>query len=274
MLFGNKLPASEKRITLSQVSWEQLEALLQDLGNQRSTRITYYQGKLEIFDPCPNHDRITRLMDSLLQVLADEAGDNLCNLGSQLLKQAEMAIAIQPDSCYSLDQRGQAQRAGDRAELNLPKVPPPDLVIDIQLNQASPKRLGLFAGLGIPEVWQYVTSIDAAQVLKGQLTLLGLEGHRYEPIAHSRLYDFCQPNSSATLFSKVTAWVLSRHWLSCAIGHGRRAIARPRAPEITHAQSRTPNRNRALHSCALHNFAPASSYLIPSKKVQMRFLKS
>jgi Uma2 family endonuclease len=187
MFFRQKTPATEKRITLPQVSWEQLEKILTDLGNQRSTRMTYYQGKLEISDPCSHHDRVTRLMDSLLRLLADENGDDLFPGGSQLLKQSDLAIAIQPDACYYLAQR---IRFGDRAELDLRQVAPPDLVIDIQLNQASLKRLGLFAGLGIPEVWQYVTSLNEAEVLKGELTLLGLQNNRYEPIAHSRLYDF------------------------------------------------------------------------------------
>lgn len=186
MFSRQKNPVSEKRITLSKVSWGKLEAILEDLGQQRSTRITYYQGKLEILQPCPHHDRGARLMDSLLQLLADDNGDDLFHAGSPLLKQSESGIAIQPDACYYLAQR---ICFGDRAELDLGQVPPPDLVIDIQLQRPSLKRLGLFAGLGIPEVWQYVTSLDEAEVLQGELTLLGLKDSGYEPITHSRLYD-------------------------------------------------------------------------------------
>ncbi|NJN30287.1 MAG: Uma2 family endonuclease [Synechococcales cyanobacterium RM1_1_8] len=196
MFSRQKNPATEKRITLSQVSWEKLEAILEDLGNQRSTHITYYQGKLEILEPWTHHDRIVRLMDSLLRLLADESGDDLCGGGSQLLKHSERGIAIQPNACYYLAQR---PRFGDRAELDLRQVAPPELAIDIQLHRASLKRLGLFAGLGIPEVWQYVTSLDEAQVLKGELTLLGLQNNRYEPISHSRLYDFL-PTAVITSF--------------------------------------------------------------------------
>lgn len=187
MLFNRKPPASEKRISLNQIDWPQFEALLQDLGNQRSTRITYYQGKLQMFDPHPHHDRIARLLDSLLLALADEAGDDLFSLGAQLLKHPAMGIAIQPDMAYYLARR---TRPSDRAELDLQQVPAPDLVIDIQLEKASPKRLGLLAGLGVPEIWQYVTSLRENEVLQGELRLLQLQDSEYVVASRSQLYDF------------------------------------------------------------------------------------
>jgi Uma2 family endonuclease len=193
-MFNRKPVVTEKRITLPDISWDKLTALLVDLGNQRSTRITYYQGKLEMLEPQPQHDRITRLIDSLLLVLADVAGDDLFSLGSQLLLQREMGIAIQPDACYYLAKRVQTgddrRSVGDhRAELDLSQVAPPNLVIDVQLGEASSKRLGLLAGLGVPEVWQYVTSLNEAEVLQGELTLLELVGDRYKPIDRSCMYD-------------------------------------------------------------------------------------
>jgi Uma2 family endonuclease len=184
-MFNRKPVVTEKRITLTDISWDKLAALLVDLGNTRSTHITYYQGKLEMLEPQPQHDRITRLIDSLLLVLADEAGDDLFSLGSQLLLQPKMGIAIQPDACYYLAQRVQS---GVRAELDLSQVAPPDLAIDVQLGEPSSRRLGLLAGLGVPEVWQYVTSLNEAEVLQGELTMLELVDDRYQPIAHSRMY--------------------------------------------------------------------------------------
>lgn len=187
MLFKRKPPVTEKRITLPRVSWDKLEVLLADLGNQRSTRITYYQGKLEMLEPHPNHERIARLIEALLLLLADEAEDDLFSLGSQLLKHQEMGIGIQPDTCYYLAKR---IRPTERAELDLCQLPAPDLVVDVLFEQASPKRLGLMAGLGIPEVWQYITSMNEAEVLRGKLTLLELHGNHYAPVSHSQLYDF------------------------------------------------------------------------------------
>jgi hypothetical protein len=46
------------------------------------------------------------------------------------------------------------------------------------------------AGLGIPEVWQYVTSLNEAEVLQGELTLLALVDYAYQPIDQSQTYDY------------------------------------------------------------------------------------
>jgi Uma2 family endonuclease len=196
MLFNRKPPATEKKITLPQVSWEKLESLLLELGNTRSAHITYDRGQLEMIEPHPAHDRVQRLIESLLLVLADETGDELRNLGAMLLKQPELGIAIQPDACYYLEQQ---VRPGDRAELDLRQVPTPDLVIDVQFEPGEPKRLAMFAAIGIPEVWQYTTQMDEAEVLKGQLVMLQLQGDRYHPVANSVLYDFL-PGQQVTEF--------------------------------------------------------------------------
>ncbi len=201
-MFNRKPPMTEKRITLADISWDKLTALLVDLGNQRSTRITYYQGKLEMLEPPPQHDRVARLIDSLLQVMADEAGDDLFSLGSQLLLHQAMGIAIQPDSCYYVAQRVQP---ADRAELDMSQVAPPNLAIDVQFGEASAKRLGLMAGLRIPEVWQYVTSLNEAEVLQGELTLLALVENDYEPIPHSRLYDYLDRDRIAEFIAQSEA---------------------------------------------------------------------
>jgi Uma2 family endonuclease len=201
-MFNRKPVITEKRITLPDVTWAKLEALLADLGNARSTRITYYQGKLEMLEPPPQHDRVARLIDSLLRVIADEAGDDLFALGSQLLKHQEMGIAIQPDACYYLAQRVQS---AERPELDLTQLAPPDLAIDVQFGEASSRRLGLMAGLGIPEVWQYVTSLDEAEVLQGELTLLALVDHAYQPIDQSRTYDYLDRDRIAEFIAQSDA---------------------------------------------------------------------
>jgi Uma2 family endonuclease len=220
MFFNRKPAVTEKRISLPDISWEKLEALLTDLGNQRSTRITYYQGKLEMLEPQPHHDRVARLIDSLLLVLADEAGDDLFSLGSQLLKHPEMGIAIQPDACYYLAQRIQPE---GRAELDLSQIVPPNLAIDVQFGEASAKRLGLMAGLRIPEVWQYVTSVNEAEVLQGELTLLGLVDNDYAPLTHSAIYESLERDRIAEFIAQsdtiglTQSLTVLRSWARSAI---------------------------------------------------------
>jgi Uma2 family endonuclease len=219
MFFNRKPPATEKKVSLPNISWDKFEALLDELGNQRSVHITYDRGKLEMIEPHPAHDRAQRLMESLLLVIADESEDELKNWGSILLKHPPMGLAIQPDACYYLNQR---IRLGERAELDLARSPIPQLVVDVQLERADPKRLGMFAALEIPEVWQYVTQMDE-ETITGDLTLYELIDDRYQPCSNSQIYpflsrtqvvEFIQQSDTIGLAQSLT---LLRSWTKTAL---------------------------------------------------------
>jgi Uma2 family endonuclease len=227
MFFNRQPPATEKKVILPKVSWEKLEALLTELGVQRSVQITYDRGQLEMLEPHPQRDRVQRLIESLLLLIADEVGDDLVNCGSMLLKQAALGVAIQPDACYyqrsRSPRRGRAiadrdiagrdvgdRDAGDRAELDLMAQSAPQLVVDVQWVAdvsiaAALKRLEIFAALGIAEVWQYRIQIDQPvdqENVKGELRLYDLRLDQTgldqaapdragrQPCPMSRLYPF------------------------------------------------------------------------------------
>lgn len=44
------------RVVLHNISWEQFERLLEDLGDRRSACIAYDNGTLEIMTPLPEHE--------------------------------------------------------------------------------------------------------------------------------------------------------------------------------------------------------------------------
>ncbi|KAB1990971.1 hypothetical protein, partial [Haemophilus parainfluenzae] len=45
-----------QRLLLHDVSWDEFEAILDDLGEHRNTRIAYDNGLLEIMAPLPEHE--------------------------------------------------------------------------------------------------------------------------------------------------------------------------------------------------------------------------
>ncbi len=45
-----------KHIILENVSWQEFESILEDLGERRNSRIAYNQGFLEIMTPLPEHE--------------------------------------------------------------------------------------------------------------------------------------------------------------------------------------------------------------------------
>ncbi|MGB3239580.1 MAG: hypothetical protein WBB29_14880 [Geitlerinemataceae cyanobacterium] len=45
-----------QRVLLAEVSWDEFEAILEELGDRRVARVAYDNGLLEIMTPLPEHE--------------------------------------------------------------------------------------------------------------------------------------------------------------------------------------------------------------------------
>ncbi|MCY7321577.1 MAG: Uma2 family endonuclease [Phormidesmis sp. CAN_BIN36] len=182
-----KKPApTEKRIVLPGVSWQQFETLLDELGQNRTARLSYDRGKLEMMTPLEEHERCSRLIESLMLVVADEMDVQINAIGSVLLKSADLGCVAQPDSSYYLTEK---VRLLNRAELDLNQTPPPDIVVEVAITKSSLNKFAIYAALGLPEVWQYWTTIGD-NVLKGNLLIYQLQNDQYVECLASPTFPF------------------------------------------------------------------------------------
>ena len=175
---------SEHRILLQNVSWQLLETLGAELGETRSTRITYYKGQLEIMTPRWKHEVCHRLIDRCIQTILEELELDLWLGGATMLQRSHMSVAKEPDSCYYI-QNEKVIRG--KNELDLTRDPSPDLVLDVDItNSSNINQLILYADLDIPEVWRY-----------GQLKLryYQLKHGAYVECEKSPLFDFLSPKN-------------------------------------------------------------------------------
>ena len=161
-----------QRIYLPDISWEEFEQILLELGEKRITRIAYCAGELEIWMPLPEHERIKVLISNLLVVLLEELDLPWESLGSSTFKNSSMKTGIEPDDCFYIKN---CQTILGKKRLDLEVDPPPDLAIEIDLT--SPTRLGAYEALGVPEIWRYQ---------QGKLSIFILvDGHYVESVTSS-----------------------------------------------------------------------------------------
>jgi Uma2 family endonuclease len=138
------------RVLLHNVSWQEFELILEDLGERRATRLAYHQGTLEIVAPLPKHEQTKVVVSNLLVVLLDELDMDWEPLGSTTFRRKEMAAGIEPDDCFYI--KNHALMIGkERIDLNVD--PPPDLAIEIDVT--SKTQLSAYEALGVPEIWRY-----------------------------------------------------------------------------------------------------------------------
>jgi Uma2 family endonuclease len=139
-----------RRILLHQVSWQEFESILAELGEHRSTRLSYSQGILEIAAPLPEHEKAKVTIADLLKVLLDEFDMDWESLGSTTFRSAEMQTGIEPDDCFYI--QNHVLMIG-REHIDLSIDPPPDLAIEIDIT--SKTKLSAYEALKVPEIWRY-----------------------------------------------------------------------------------------------------------------------
>lgn len=143
---------AEQRVLLKNISWKLFESLLVEMGEQRSTRLAYYKGKLELMTPLWEHENPNRKIEAMVIALVDELNLNIEMGGSVTLKRLERLAGKEPDSCYYIQNEAQVR---GKKNIDLTQDPPPDLAIEIDITSSSLNQLAIYADLGVPEVWRY-----------------------------------------------------------------------------------------------------------------------
>jgi Uma2 family endonuclease len=153
------------RVILKGVSWSTFKALLTDVGADRAWRIAYDRGVLEIRMPLEEHEEPKRLIESFVEAIVDELEIELRSLGSLTLEREDLTRAVEPDSCFYI----QNESVVRGRNINLPNDPPPDLAIESDHTNSSVNKDGLYAALGVPELWRYRRqSLQVYQLVKGE----------------------------------------------------------------------------------------------------------
>ncbi len=148
---------AEQRTVLHNISWD-FEGLLRETSEDRVSRFAYECGTLEIMTPLFEHEntkiQFARFIFALVEILEIE----IKSAGSTTLKRRLAKRGIEPDNCYYVH-CSPAIRGEQTLDLEID--PPPNLALEIDIISSSINKLGIYAALGVPELWRY-----KGQVLK------------------------------------------------------------------------------------------------------------
>jgi Uma2 family endonuclease len=148
---AQRRPAAIGPVVLSGVRWQTYTSLLDDLDNRR-VRLTYDRGNLEIMAPLFRHESYAGVLGELVKALAAAAKVRVKSAWSTTFRREDLERGLEPDRCFYI--RNLRAVLG-RLEIDLSRDPPPDLAIEIDIMSSSLDRLGIYAALGVPEVWRF-----------------------------------------------------------------------------------------------------------------------
>lgn len=135
-------------VTIPEVSWQDFEHILQELGENRGSRIAYSRKTLEIMVPLPDHERSKILISDIVKVLLRHQSRDWESLGSTTFRR--QAAGVEPDDCFYI---ANYQAVIGKNRLDLASDPPPDLAIE---SDYTPKtKLEAYLTLQVPELWIY-----------------------------------------------------------------------------------------------------------------------
>jgi len=139
-----------QRFVLHNVSWEQYGKFLEAIG-ENHVRVTYDRGSIEFMSPLPIHERYKHFFLLFFFALSKETGVKIYGMGSTTFRSPEADRGLEPDESYYIQSAAQVR---DLTAVDLTVDPPPDLAIEIDITSSVLNRMGVYAGLGIPEVWR------------------------------------------------------------------------------------------------------------------------
>lgn len=143
---------AEQRTVLRNISWETFETLLKETGEDRGSRFAYDCGTLEIMSPLFEHENPKIQFDRLIFALVEELEIEIKSAGSTTLKRRIVNRGIEPDNCYYIQNEAVVR---SNQTLDLAIDPPPDLAIEIDITSSSVNKFGIYAALGVNELWRY-----------------------------------------------------------------------------------------------------------------------
>lgn len=196
-----------QQVLLQDVSWEEFEAILEELGDRRSVRVAYYDQTLEIMTPLLGHEYFKETLGDAIKDIAETLELEYESYGSTTWRRQVKQAGLEADNCFYFQNEASVR---GRLDINLAQDPPPDLALEVDLTNKSLERFPIYAGLAIPEIWCYD---------EGKLEIYHLQGEQYVKVEQSSVFpeldvralpQLIEKNRSAgrlALRRSVRAWV-------------------------------------------------------------------
>jgi Uma2 family endonuclease len=177
-------------LVIQQVSWEDYEHLLETLGDRPGVRVSYDAGRLEIMTPLQEHEAYIRLIERMIQIVAEALDVTIESYGGATWKRRHLAKGAEPDACYYITN---AERVIGKQRFDYEVDPPPDVVVEIDITNESLSKFPIYAAFGVPEIWHY----DGTT-----MRFYALDSDTYREIVDSQCIPGLRPSALAEAIEK------------------------------------------------------------------------
>lgn len=147
----SQLPAAAV-VIFRNVSWEEYEDLLEQVGEASHLRISYNNGTLQVMTLSAEHEKYARFFEGLMTTIRLRLRINILSFGSATMRKQKQRKGNEPDACFYVQT---ADLIGNRIQLDFATDPPPDIAVEVDVHHDSLAKLPIYVALGVPEVWRF-----------------------------------------------------------------------------------------------------------------------
>jgi Uma2 family endonuclease len=147
----SQLP-EDASVTFREVSWDEYEELLEQIGEAPGLRITYDNGSLHAITISAEHEKYACFINSLIAGIRLRLRMNILAFGSATMRKPKRSAGYEPDACFYVQT---AALIGNKIDLDFETDPPPDIVVEVDVHHDSRPRFRVYAALGVAEIWRY-----------------------------------------------------------------------------------------------------------------------
>jgi Uma2 family endonuclease len=160
----------DQRIVFRGVDWAFYDRLVDSIPEGSNIHIDYDGKDLETMANGPDHEDIADTFGNFVGVVAEEFGISFKGMRETTWRRPEIARSLEADQCYYFQPEKIAAYARSRGKNDISLCPNPDLAIEVDISRPEIDRAGIYAALGVPEVWRF----DNRRVIIERLTPAGV----------------------------------------------------------------------------------------------------
>jgi len=191
-------PNNEPRFVLHGVPWWTYVALRDALEDHAGLKMTYLCGTLELMSPSTLHEDAKKIIARLIEVWAMERDVDLRGFGGATFRREAKERGLEPDECYKL------------GKLHDDAIP--DIAIEVVVTSALVDKMAVYAGLGVPEVWEWRPNTQTIAVyrLVGDAYARRERSEVLPDLDVAQLSTFVRPGENQTQLAKAYQAFLRR----------------------------------------------------------------
>src|SRR5271157_6525247 len=150
-------PQGETRILVPNASWTLYEGFVRNLHESSPIRTAFDGRDMEIMVKGGVHDHFAELLGLFVMAVAGQLGIRIKPQGETTWIRPEIERGIEADGCYYVEPAkiATALAALSRRLNDVAAYPNPDLAIEVDISAPQADRAGIYAALGVAELWSF-----------------------------------------------------------------------------------------------------------------------